>query len=260
MKQEDIISSGLLELYVSGIASPQEEALVLQWVEEFPEVREELKEIEEIMEQYAMIEGIAPNERVKARLQERLQLKGTADTDDSAAVLPMLNRWKSIAAAAILLLAGSAIINFVYINKLKQERLANASAQQELLLAKQQFDDVNKEMEIVHNRYSQAVSLAGLEAAPEATAKIFWIKNSGEIYLDPTHLPAAPTGKQYQLWGIVNGQPVDAGLIIPTGNGTVRLQKMKSFGRVKVEAFAVTLEDAGGSATPKGKMYVMGKM
>ena len=38
------------------------------------------------------------------------------------------------------------------------------------------------------------------------------------------------------------------------------IQKMKSFGNVKVQAFAVTLESEGGNPTPKGQMYVMGKM
>ena len=75
---------------------------------------------------------------------------------------------------------------------------------------------------------------------------------------DPSNLPAIPAGMQYQLWGIVDGKPVDAGLIITTtADKKYRIQKMKSFGKSKVEAFAVTLETAGGNPTPKGDMYAV---
>ena len=85
------------------------------------------------------------------------------------------------------------------------------------------------------------------------------MKNTGEVYIDPSNLPEAPSGKQYQLWAIVDGKPVDGGLIISTKKGDkYQIQKMKTFG--KAEAFAVTLETTGGNPTPKGDMYVMGKM
>lgn len=84
------------------------------------------------------------------------------------------------------------------------------------------------------------------------------MKNTGEVYIDPGNLPEAPEGMQYQLWGIVDGKPVDAGMIVTKKGNKYRMQKMKTFG--KAEAFAVTLETMGGNPTPKGQMYVMGKM
>ena len=53
-----------------------------------------------------------------------------------------------------------------------------------------------------------------------------------------------PTGKQYQLWAIVDGKPVDAGVI----NNCIGLCKMKKIDHA--EAFAITLEKEGGSPTP----------
>ena len=70
---------------------------------------------------------------------------------------------------------------------------------------------------------------------------------------------ALPSDKQYQLWAIVDGKPVDGGMILTSKRGDkYRIQKMKTFG--KAEAFAVTLEDEKGNPTPKGPMFVMGKM
>ena len=114
-------------------------------------------------------------------------------------------------------------------------------------------------MNVVQSKYSVPVSLKGLEASPDAAAKVFWMQNTGEVYIDPSNLPEAPLGKQYQLWGIVDGKPVDGGMILTSTKGDkYRIQKMKNFG--KVEAFAVTLETEKGNPTPKGPMYVMGKM
>jgi anti-sigma-K factor RskA len=72
-------------------------------------------------------------------------------------------------------------------------------------------------------------------------------------------LPQAPADKQYQLWAIVDGVPQDAG-VITKNDKTIRIQKMKSFGNIKVNAFAITLEKEGGNPTPKGQMYVLGNL
>ena len=59
-------------------------------------------------------------------------------------------------------------------------------------------------------------------------------------------LPAPSEEQQYQLWAIVDGQPVDAGVFdIEKGN---ILQQLKTISNA--QAFAVTLEKKGGSPTP----------
>jgi len=68
----------------------------------------------------------------------------------------------------------------------------------------------------------------------------------------------APKGMQYQLWGMVDGKPVDGGLITSKDGKTYSIQKMKTFGRA--QAFAITLETEGGHPQPKGTMYVMGNI
>lgn len=262
MEIKDIISSGLLELHATGIASEAESAQVLQWCAQYPEVKDELDEIERAMEQYIMSHAIEPASGLKEIVLNKITTGSeTVISSQPAPVVQMSSRWKNIAAASIILLIGSAILNFVYFGKLKQTNLAYEQNQQELLAANDRLNGMSEDMGVVRNKYSQPVSLDGLPAAPEAAAKIFWMKNTGEVYIDPSNLPTAPDGMQYQLWGIVDGKPVDAGLIITTKNeNKFRIQKMKGFGNVKVEAFAVTLETAGGNATPKGEMYVMGKM
>ena len=106
---------------------------------------------------------------------------------------------------------------------------------------------LKEDVSVMTNKFAQPVVLSGTDKAPDAVAKIFWMKNTGQVYVDPTNLPQVPAGKQYQLWAIVDGKPLDAGMI-KTEKGIYHIQKMKSFG--KADAFAITLEKEGGSLTP----------
>ncbi len=42
-------------------------------------------------------------------------------------------------------------------------------------------------------------------------ATVYWNTVSKDVYVLQNSMPKAPSGKQYQLWAIVNGKPVDAG-------------------------------------------------
>ena len=266
METQDIISSGLLELYAAGIATEKESKEVEQWSGQYFEVAEELKDIFSSMEAYANSHAIAPDASVKQKIFAGIN---TASNKDWIApvlaeakptrVLTVYPYWKLVAAASVLLLIGSITLNIFTYDKYKDAD-TNLMATRQTLAGLEEKNKVTEAgMDVVHNKYSVPVSLNGLEAAPEAAAKVFWMKNTGEVYIDASNLPDAPEGKQYQLWGIVNGKPVDGGMILTSNKGDkYRIQKMKTFG--KAEAFAVTLEAEKGNQEPKGPMFVMGKM
>ena len=88
------------------------------------------------------------------------------------------------------------------------------------------------------------VSMPGVKADENKLATVFWDKKKNEVYLLANRLPQTSTDTQYQLWAIVDGKPVDAGMI-DACNG---LCKMKNISNAT--AFAITLEKRGGSATP----------
>jgi anti-sigma-K factor RskA len=261
LEVKDIISSGLLELHVTGLTSAAEREQVEKWVMQYPEVKSELNDIEISLEYYAMAHAIEPGESTKKNILQNLSPMGNPAVLDAvpAKLVSIAPFWKYAAAASIILLLGSAVLNFIYYDRLQKTSAAYQQAQDELYAVNDQMKGMSEDLGVVKNKFSQPVALNGLPASPEAAAKIFWMKNTGEVYIDPSNLPDAPQGMQYQLWGIVDGKPVDAGLIITTQKeNKFRILKMKSFGKIKVQAFAVTLETAGGNTTPKGEMYVMG--
>ncbi len=262
MELNEIISSGLLEMHVLGLATNQESETVLAWAAQYPAVKDELRSIELSLEKYAFAHAIAPSASIR---QSVLYAKGNQPhsnkTQPPAPVVAVSSFWKYAAAAAVILLAGSIYYNVNYYNKYQALSEEKKRTEEQLLSQQRVNDEMKNDLSVVQSRYSEPVALRGLAAAPEAAAKIFWMKNTGEVYIDPSNLPEAPEGKQYQLWGIVDGKPVDGGLIISSKKGNqYRIQKMKVFSNVKVQAFAVTLENAGGNPTPKGEMYVMGQM
>lgn len=274
MNVKDIISSGLLELYITGLTSDEETVKVEQWAEQYPEVKHEIDELQRVMEEYAMAEAIEPDGAVKDKIlahikpddsvKEKIfaEIKKTpppeltviknSKHENGAYKYKIPAYFKVAAAACICLLIGSLILNYSFYDKYKK---AAAEAEKQQQLAQTMKSDMN----VVTDKNAMPVVLNGTPHAPDALAKIFWMKNNGDVYVDPTNLPKAPAGKQYQLWAIVNGKPVDAGMITTTAKGTYHIQKMKSFG--KAEAFAITLEKAGGSPTPTmDQMVVQAKV
>ena len=83
-------------------------------------------------------------------------------------------------------------------------------------------------------------------------------KKSKEVFIELHKLPKPETGKQYQLWAIVDGKPVDAGMITMT-EGDTSLHRMKDF--ESAQAFAITLEKEGGVPSPTlSELYVLGSI
>jgi hypothetical protein len=279
VKIEDIISSGLLELYALGMASPEETQQVEEWLSKYPEAVKELDQIQASMESYAQAHAIPPPPELKTKVLQEVGVPAS-DTSDKpgAAVIPMSSEkapaasytirsyFKWAAVACFILLLGSLALTYVYYNRyteansqLALERSRASEMDRQIALERSRASEMDRQISLMTDRYAQPVSLDGTPKAPEASAKVFWMKNTGEVYVAPGSLPTPPPGKQYQLWAMIDGKPVDAGLITTKKGSTYSIQKMKSFG--KVEAFAITLEKEGGSPTPDlDNLYVIGKM
>ena len=80
--------------------------------------------------------------------------------------------------------------------------------------------------------------------APGKSMVVMWNKTTGNVYVNNIQLPTTPTNKQYQLWALKDGKPIDLGVFDVNSN----LQNMKII--YGAQAFAVTLENKGGSPTP----------
>jgi anti-sigma-K factor RskA len=79
------------------------------------------------------------------------------------------------------------------------------------------------------------------------------------VFVANVKLPQPPADKQYQLWAIADGKPVDIGMIENEQSFAAVFQKMKDIHNP--QAFAITLEKKGGVPSPTmSEMYVLGKI
>lgn len=162
--------------------------------------------------------------------------------------------WLPWAVAAVLLLAFA----YTFVNWRTDRRQVGGLREQ---LAQQ--DARAKELEqintVLHSPQHSVIAMAGLEAAPNASANIYWDhqKNHWVVTAD---LPPAPAGKVYQLWMVTADAKVSAGLIQPdpSGHSFVVVDLPSNVGQM--QAAAITLEPQGGSPQPTMPIYVLGKI
>lgn len=269
MNTSEYIASGILEAYVLGSVSPQEKQEVECLSKIYPEIKTELTVIEDTMEVYAKMHEVKPSAQLKSKIFAQMNFEPEAvkeelpeviaasneDKYESTSEVKVIPMWSRLAVAASLILG--VLFGWSYVNsqkistelaetkaKMDTETTTNAIAKSVLALYK---DSQNVPM-----------MLKGVEKSPESKVMAFWNKETDEMKLTVESLPAAPKGKQYQLWGIVDGKPVDMGMIDLDFENKIMAMKVP---KGQIAAFAITLEKQGGSPTPTlEEMYVIGNV
>lgn len=267
-----IILSGDLELYVLGMLPEDEAVKISQLARIFPEVQQEIDRIETDLLATAGVGTAQPSARLKDKLLEAARNQPAAEmpaSSDSKApiaqakVISMRKAMQPMMVAAVLFLIlslAAVVILFASNAGQKKEIAALEKRVQETnnnLTAMQRQASRNQELLLLlQNNNVAQLKLEPLPGKPAASVQLLWNKETSEVFVYNSQLPSPPAGKQYQLWAIVDGQPVSAGVL---SDNTTTLEKMQSFSRA--DAFAITLEKAGGSDVPTlSEMYVMGKV
>jgi len=257
------IESGILEDYLSGNVSDREHREVECLSKIYPEIKVELTQLEDAIERLAFAYRVTPPLAIKNKIMAQLEfadelpenevvqeeVSGEKEVDDTPVV--SLNsrqssfQWSWVAAASVVGLLGVA----VFFNA-RLETLNNTITQQTTEIQKK-----NELIANINNIDNQFVTLKGVEKSPTSAVRVVWNTKTQEVQLNVLSLPTPTTDKQYQLWALVGGTPVDLGVF----DVNTAIQKMKAI--PKADAFAVTLEKKGGSPTPHlEELYVMGKV
>jgi anti-sigma-K factor RskA len=267
LNAQEIISSGILELYCTGLTSAAETAEVQQWAKQYPEVAAEIEAIQRGLEGYAQSHAITPATSVKEKIFAEIS-KSTATpvvnipsagNGTTSKIRSISSAWKYAAAASIILLLGSLIFNYSYYNKYKDASSQLASTQTELEQQRILAESGRKKMEVMSDMNARPVSLESMDSVKDNSARIYWMKNTGDVYIDPSRLPELSSDKQYQFWAIIDGKPVNGGIITREVNGKIiQFQQMKAFGNA--QAFAISVEDAGPEKPVPTEVKAMGKI
>jgi anti-sigma-K factor RskA len=260
------IESGILESYALGLCNEQEAREVETLCLHYPEVKDELDKISHAVNDYASLHAKAPAPTVKRQVFEAIdRLTAQSPATGTTFTVLALKRYRFAVAASVALFVLSMVGNIIIYTKYKaaSEQVISLNAEKNQLAEQMKtnqvkMDQMHNDMAILSNPVVAKVMMKGVEKSPESMAMVYWNKESKEVFIEVKKLPMPAPGKQYQLWAIVDGKPVDAGMITMT-EGDSALHKMKDFNTA--QAFAITLEKEGGSPVPTlSEMYVMGQV
>ena len=267
MDTKAYIESGVIESYVLGFASAEEAVELEMLCVQYADIKNAVAEFEAVIEKRAFEDAIVPSEEVREKLMSALAPE-FAKAHTPVVPLPVHpTKTKSFlfiryfAAASVILLVASTVLNvYLYNNYLSANNKYQAllternSLQANNDVFHTQINNLEQSMRMIENPDVKVIALKGLPGKENNLAAVYWDSKTKDVYLLPTKMDAAPSDKQYQLWAIVNGKPVDAGVIGECDG----LCKMKNI--PDAQAFAITLEKKGGSPTPTlSAMYVLGK-
>lgn len=257
MTARELIDSGLLEAYLIGQVDPDESALVERMRASNVEVREELQRIEEGLEKFVKVSAVPPPTSARAIVLERIGAMPTGQAPilrDLPAAHGTSASWRWLAAACVVALLLSATGNFVLLRELRSTRTelarlgtAHEVLAQDLHVQRTSYQHSQEQLAVVMDPRTELVALNGTANAVGAKARVYWDHAAQRVFIDVLDLPEPPLGKQYQLWALVDGAPVDAGVFDMSADAD-GLQRMKDV--TAAQAFAVTLEKVGGSPTP----------
>ena len=193
----------------------------------------------------------SPSHSQPAAAEHNTAVRSIASAPVQEATAPR-SMWAMAASVALLLSLGA---NALFYSRWKDASndlvvLQNDQARvaQTTNVVEKQLGDLRQENQVLRNDEFRAVALAGTKIAPTARAKVLYNASTHKVYIDVKSLPALPAGKQYQLWALDNGKPVDAGVLTmatATGEG---IQHMKDI--ASAQTFAMTVEPMGGSLSP----------
>lgn len=251
MNSKEYITSGNIEAYVLGLCTPQEKAEAEAMRLQYPEVNEAIAAFEMAVEKEFTGNPSKTNTVLDAKILQSLNALQTTELSPTQAPVKRINWFKLAAAAAVVLLIGSSILNYTLYNKTKEQELALADKQNETSLP---VTDYN----ILKNPAITPVAMNGVGIHTICRCTMFWDKKTGKAYIMIHHLVPSSPGNNYQLWATVNGQPVSIGLI----NDKIR-DRFIEMPNVPKDAsgFSVTLEKAGGSSSPtESETYLVGRI
>ncbi|MEL6634432.1 MAG: anti-sigma factor [Bacteroidota bacterium] len=279
MNVEELIESGVLELYVLGTLPEEEARHIHQQVMNDERLRQEVEAIEATLIQ--MGESHAPAKRLDVMdsvmnaiaIEEEAQIEnqkveegkeGASIVSITSEATPppksMVPSWM-LAAAVALILSLSGNIYFYMQWQSTDAQYTNLLSQSETFAQQNQtlqtkVDEQSDWIAHLSDPQGENVKLKSTVDGKSFEAWVKWNPQTQQISLYQWQLENLSEEQVYQLWAIIDGQPVSAGLLTDLAS-VPTLTQIEG----KPAAFAITIEPTGGSEAPTlSQMVVMGNV
>ena len=274
------ITSGILELYVHGLANPEEIREVEELAAQHPEVQQEIDAIRQALETYAGLHSVQPPEGLKEKILQRIdgapksksKSKASSEKQHTPAQEPRPRKeGGGISAATVaawlfgLLFLAAGFATWLFWQQAEKAKAETVAVQAQYDQFKKDFEakqakDAQLQEQFIAIRHwaTKPVRMKGTKLSEDAFVIVYWNDIKRTSYLDVVKIPEPPSDKQYQLWAIVEGKPADMGVFdLKTDDGGLKTVEFIE----NAQVFAVTLEPKGGSPVPSfDQMYVIGNV
>lgn len=260
MNTKEYIESGVLELYVAGQLSEEENLKVAEYAKLYSDIQKEIEAIE------ASILALSKTAAPKVNLSFSDVYEKIKNYRD-AKVVPINKStlsWSSYMgwAASILLLIGGVYL-FNQNEKLQSQievvEGQRINLEEQINEAKISLTKSEELLATIRDKNITVIPLGGQEVSPTSYAKAYWNKKEEKLYIDAQGLPEPPDGMVYQVWSLKLNPltPTSVGLLedfIEDDNRIFNLTNANAS-----EAFGITLEPSGGSKSPNlEQLYTLG--
>ena len=264
------IADADLALYAMGALSALEMDSTRSHLQVCEQCKEELRQNQLALAAYAQSTAeVAPPDGAKDRFmanlantpqlqaQPQAQSEPTPPASSTDAPQEHLSLWRTfklfvsanfagpLAGALAVLLFAVAIDDVKFREALHSERI---QAKQ----SKTDSQQLAQLMELLTAAHAKRVVLHQGSVPSPPEGKVVYDANTGKLLLSASNLQPLPAGKTYELWIIqpAGNKPMPAGTFKPDATGNAAIILAQAPVGLKVQAFGVTIENAGGSNTP----------
>ena len=252
MDIKSYISSGIIETYVMGLCTPEEKKELESFRQQYPQLNEAILNFETELEKNLVRDATQTGIEMDNQILKALSSLSTpvVDIKINLPKTKKTNWLKPLAAAAILLLALSMVFNYILYRKTRDQQLA--------IKEKENYSPLPvADYNILKQSTITPVAMYGVAPHSICRCTLFWDKKTRKAFIIIHHLPMVEQNN-YQLWAMVDGKPVNVGLINEKIRGRfIEIQNVPA----GATGFIVTLEKSGGSSTPTTEeTYLSGKI
>ena len=220
---------------------------------------------ETALEQQLLKDAPAPPVFLKQKIDDVIaNIYSVHEVQETREEVPVrkMEIWKWVAAASLILLVGSVYWGVASNNKYKDLKQSNGELEQRVAETNEQLAQYKTDAEMLQKPGMKMVGMKGTQVSPHAYTTVLWDTTGAtkDVYLLVNNLPQPASDKEYQLWALLDGKPIDLGML---NNEYLRQKKLlvKMQNVQNAQAFAITLEPKGGSQNPTmDAMYVMGEL
>ena len=245
MSIQEIRESGILETFAVGACTPAEESAVLQYLEQYPGLMKDLKEISRALELYAKVQSIDPSPGLKEKVLDKVRSDGQSSRyspkEDTG------SKWFKWAAGILgftaILLGSLLFLKSNELNVVKEQREADSIKCDSIL---QENDMQFAILQDLQNRSNEILNFNTTEKYEGIELAFIYNTQTKKNFIQVLNLPKSEPDQSYQLWSLKADQAPIPLTVFQGSEGVFIPVEYED----DTATYAITVEPYGGQDSP----------